>query len=466
MKQIFSAAFVLALGLAALAAAAEAPPARPNVIVIVSDDLGYADVGFHGLREFDTPHLDRLAASGVQFTHGYASHPYCSPTRAGILTGRYQQRFGHEHNPPYEPDSETTGTPLDEVMLSQVMRSAGYRTAAIGKWHLGDAPKFHPHRRGFDEFFGFSGGGFNFYGIPNARQPRHRVMRNGDPVPLDQLSYLTDDFTAEAVRFIERNRAQPFFLYLAYNAVHAPNQAPQQYLDRVAHIEYGLRSVYAAMMVAMDDGIGKVIDAVAALGLRERTLVVFVNDNGGRTDGSDNFPLRGHKGLLYEGGIRVPFLMSWPGTLPRGVEYHEPVISLDIYPTVAAAAGADTSAAKPLDGVNLLPYLTGERRHAPHDTLYWRVIAGQGYAVRHGRYKLIKAAALDRVQLFDLATDPRETRDLSREKPAIAASLQRLYEGWNAELATPLWTDPHAENVRKERNDVVGFREKALPPGR
>ncbi len=436
---------------------------RPNVVVIVSDDLGYADLGYHGALDFDTPHLDRFAASGVRFTNGYVSHPYCSPTRAGLLTGRYQQRFGHEHNPPYAPTSDRIGTPLDEVLLSRVMKNAGYRTAAIGKWHLGDATPFLPHNRGFDEFFGFSGGGFSYYGVPRGPDPQQHIQRNGKPVPRQQLSYLTDDFSTEAVRFIERNRNHPFFVYLAYNAVHAPNHSPQKYLDRTEHIEYGLRSVYAAMTVAMDDGVGSVVNTLEALGLRENTLVIFVNDNGGRTEGADNRPLRGHKGLLYEGGVRVPFLMSWPARLPSNLAYDKPVTSLDIFPTAAAAAGADTSGTKPLDGVNLIPFLTGENSDAPHETLYWRVIGGQGYAVRHGAYKLVKPAARDEVMLFDLAADLRETHDIAAAKPAIVKQLRALYKAWNAELAEPLWTDPHAENVEKERNRVMDQRRRALP---
>ncbi len=440
---------------------AQAQP-RPNVVLILADDLGFADVGFNGLREFDTPHIDRLAASGVRFTNGYVSHPYCSPTRAGLLTGRYQQRFGHEHNPPYEPQNERIGTPLGETLLPQVLQSAGYRTAAVGKWHLGDHRKFHPLERGFDEFFGFSGGGFDYYGVARRSRPEHRIVRGFATVPRDKLTYLTDDFTNEAVRFIRRQRGNPFFLYLAYNAVHAPDQAPQPYLDRAAHIEYGARSVYAAMTIALDDGIGRVLAALDALGLRENTLIFFLSDNGGRVVGADNFPLRGHKGMLYEGGVRVPFVMSWPARLPAGKLYDEPVTALDIFPTAAAAAGA--SAAQALDGTDLLPFVTGKTAGAPHETLYWRVIAGQGYAVRSGRYKLVKAAAKDRLELFDLQADLRESNNLAADKPEVVARLRKLYAEWNKELVRPLWSDPHAANVVKEFERVREPRRKALPP--
>jgi len=453
--------------LGALASLSQAAPsAKPNIIVIVADDLGYADVGFNGCRDYDTPHLDSLAASGVRFVNGYVTHPYCSPSRAGLLTGRYQQRFGHESNPDFSPDDSSIGTPLSEVFLPEVLRRSGYRTGAVGKWHLGDAPAFLPHRRGFDEFFGFSGGGFNYYGIPNKREARNVVMRNGEPVPAGKLSYLTDDFSEEAVSFVNRNRQNPFFLYLAYNAPHAPNQAPQKYLDRASHIEYGSRSVYAAMTMAMDDGIGRVVKTLEANRIRENTLVFFVSDNGGRHDGADNRPLRGHKGILYDGGIRVPFLFSWPARLAAGKTYAHPVSALDLFPTALAAAGERGSPGKPLDGVDLTPFLTGANRLPPHDSLHWRVIGGQGYAVRQGRYKLVKRAATGRTELFDLEVDPNERRDIALERPQVLAELQRLHERWNAQMIPPLWTDGHPANVRKEYEAVIDARKRALPPQR
>jgi len=289
-------------------------------------------------------------------------------------------------------------------------------------------------------------------------------MRNGRPVAASEITYLTDDFTNEAVSFIRRNREQPFFLYLAYNAVHAPDQAPQGYIDRASHIEYGQRSVYAAMNIAMDDGIGRVTEALESNGLRENTLICFVSDNGGRADVADNGPLRGHKGLLFEGGVRVPFLVSWPGRLAKGVTYDHPVSTLDFFPTAAAIAGADTSKSKLLDGVDLMPYLEGRNRAAPHDTLYWREIGGQGYAVRHGRYKLVKPAAFEHVFLFDLESDPYERRDLAQRTPEVVRELKELYARWNAHNIPPLWTDEHPQNVKREREAVVAPRQRALPP--
>lgn len=440
--------------------------AKPNIVVIVADDFGFADASYNGCLDYETPHLDALAASGVRFTTGYVTHPYCSPSRAAILTGRYQQRFGHEANPPFAPDDAAIGTDVREIMLPAMLREAGYRTAAIGKWHLGSAPPLLPQARGFDEFFGFPGGGYSYYGIPNPRTPADRIVRNGSIVPPSEIAYLTDDFSDEAVAFVGRNRRAPFFLYLAYNAVHAPNQAPARYLERTRHIENGPRSVYAAQAIAMDDGIGRVVEALRRNGVWNNTLVFFLSDNGGRTDGADNRPLRGHKGMLFEGGIRVPFLLSWPDRLPRGTAYQQPVSALDIFPTALAAAGAGPPAGQALDGVDLSPYLTGAAGGSPHDALYWRALGGQGWAVRNRRYKLMRRSATGQIHLFDLEADPNERRDVAAERPEVARELRELYERWNAQMVPPRWTDPHAQNVKKEFEAVDGARRAALPPAK
>ncbi len=457
--------FLLASMPAMLPSVVRGGRSRPNVIVILADDLGFADVGFNGCRDYDTPNIDALAASGVTFRNAYVTHPYCSPSRAGILTGRYQQRFGHEANPgDSDDDVNVVGTVTAEVLLSDVLRKSGHRTAAIGKWHLGDAPQFLPQRRGFDEFFGFSGGTHNYYKPDGNAAIRNPVLHNGEPVRPSAVSYLTDDFTNAAIDFIGRNRANPFFLYLAYNAVHAPNQAPRKYLDRTRHIEYGARSVYAAMAVAMDDGIGRVIRSLEKNQVRENTLVFFLSDNGGRRDVADNRPLRGHKGVVYDGGVRVPFLCNWPGRLPAGSIYDSPVSSLDIFPTAMTAAGAGPSFGKPLDGVDLMPYVTGAKRYPPHETLYWRVLGGQGWAVRHGSYKLVKRAATDQMELFDMKADPNERRDIAARRPEVVAELKQLYRRWNSQMVPPRWNDSHGAHVKQEYDEVVGARTKALPP--
>ncbi|WP_236623869.1 sulfatase-like hydrolase/transferase [Rhodopirellula baltica] len=440
---------------------------RPNIVLIVADDLGYSDVGFNGCKEIPTPHLDELAASGVVFTNGYASHPYCSPSRAGLLTGRHQQRFGHESNP--EPDTQwhgedTPGMPLSETTLADALKEAGYVTGAIGKWHLGDAKPFWPNHRGFDEWFGFSGGGFSYWGDLGKKDPLLGVHRGDEPVDPKTLTHLTDDFSTEAVKFIQRHESEPFFLYLAYNAPHAPDHATRAHLQKTAHIEYGGRAVYGAMVAGMDEGIGRVVDQIRESGLGENTMVIFYSDNGGRREHAVNFPYRGHKGMLFEGGIRVPFLVSWPGTVRSGMKEESPITALDLFPTALAAAGMDPSQNDKLDGQNLLPVLTDAEQRLPERPLFWRYSMGDdsyGYAVRDGNWKLIDSRYKDRKLLFDLANDPWEREDLTEQHPEQVARLSRMMEAWDARNVPPKWSDAHGVNVRKEENTRNEAVEKA-----
>jgi len=445
---IFSFALVGAAG-----ASAQAAADKPNIIIILSDDQGWGDVGFNGCREIPTPNLDALAASGVVFDCGYASHPYCSPSRAGLLTGRYQQRFGHECNPGAMGEDMAAGLPLSETLVSKVLKDHGYRTAAIGKWHLGDAPKFWPIQRGFDDWFGFSGGGMSYWGDVGKRGPLRGVLRNGQVVPKSELTHLTDDFSTEAAKFIERNQDKPFFLYLAYNAPHAPDHATREHLKKTEHIEYGGRAVYGAMVAAMDDGIGRVTAKLKQLDLYDNTLVFFYSDNGGRAEHAVNYPYRGHKGMLFEGGIRVPFCVSWPKAIEGGQRYDQPITALDIFPTALVAAGIERPANLQLDGVDLLPYLDGRNPGTPHQTLFWRYACGDdsyGYAVREGRYKLVYSVYKGRHLLFDIENDPWERDDLAADKPAIVKRLIARYEDWSAGMVAPKWLDPHGANVHKE----------------
>ncbi len=435
----------------ARAAATEAGPVvagtpRPNVIVIVADDLGYADLGVQGCRDIPTPHIDSLAQAGVRFTNGYVSCPVCSPTRAGLQTGRYQQRFGHEQNPgPADYMSPQFGLPLSERTMADRFKALGYATALVGKWHLGSRPEFHPRKRGFDEFFGFLGGAHSYTDLKRTiPQP---IMRNEEPV--GEREYLTDALSREAAAFIDRHRGDPFFLCLTYNAVHTPLEAPADRIARFASIRDSSRRTFAAMLSSMDDGVGRVLGRLREHGLEERTLVVFLSDNGGPTDvnTSINAPLSGTKGRVLEGGIRVPFLMQWKSRLSAAKVVDAPVISLDILPTAAAAAGAVAAPDWKLDGVNLLPFLTGEAKAIPHETLYWRY--GQQTAIRSGDWKLLRLPKDPAPRLFNLAEDIGEQKDLAASAPERVTALQATYNAWNAELVEPRW---RAEPGQQRKN--------------
>ena len=431
------------VGLTPLARTA-ATPRRPNIIVILADDLGFADTGFTGCKDFSTPYIDRLARSGVRFTNAYVSHAFCSPTRAGLMTGRYQQRFGHENNPVYNPHDDVAGLPTSEITLANVLSGAGYATGQIGKWHLGAAHQFHPLKRGFQEQFGFLGGGHDYFKAetanPDAREYLIPIERNGKPV--EEKEYLTDAFSREACEFVGRHAKDPFFLYLAYNAPHTPLQAPQPYLDRVSSIADPIRRSYAAMICAMDDGIGRLTAMLEVLKLENDTLIFFLSDNGGPTPvtHADNHPYRGFKGQVYDGGIHVPFVMKWKGRLPEGETYGSPVISLDIFATAAALAGAAVPKDRPIDGVNLMPCLTGKGSPPPHDKLYWRIGGGQAFAVRQGNWKLVKIGG--RSELYDLEADAGESKDAASTKPEILARLESARVAWNRDLIPPLFQSP------------------------
>lgn len=413
---------------------------RPNVLLIVGDDMGYADVGFHGCKDIPTPHLDALARDGVRFSNGYVSGPYCSPTRAGLLTGRYQQRFGHEFNP-----GGGQGLPLSEKTLADRLQAAGYSTGLVGKWHLGAGAAHQPLQRGFQEFFGFLGGAHGYF--PD-REGGKTILRG--TAPAKEKAYLTDAFAREAVAFIERHRAKPWFLFLAFNAVHTPMHADDARLARFAAIADPKRRTYAAMMSAMDDAIGQVMQTLRKSGLDEQTLVVFHSDNGGPTmptttvNGSINRPLRGSKRQTLEGGVRVPFVLRWKGKLPEGKVYAQPVIQLDVVPTALAAADIAATPADRFDGVDLLPYLRGEKQGAPHETLYWRF--GEQMAIRQGDWKLVRYGANTRVapdekwpKLYHLGKDIGEATDLSADHPDKVRELEAAWRRWDAGLVRPLW---------------------------
>lgn len=411
---------------------------KPNIVVILGDDMGYIDLQSYGGKEIPTPNIDSLAKNGVRFTNGYVSCPVCSPTRAGLMTGRYQQRFGHEFNPgnlkPKDENFETFGLPLEEKTIADLIKDAGYKTGMVGKWHLGFEPKFNPTKRGFDEFFGFLGGAHPY--LDPTAPGKEAILRGEDPV--EEKEFLTEAFAREAVAFIDRHKDGPFFLYLPFNAVHAPLQATQKYLDRFSGIEKQDRRTHCAQMSALDDAVGAVLAKIRDAGLEQNTLIFFINDNGGPTPSTtaDNGPLRATKGTVYEGGIRVPFIVQWTGRLPKGTEYHNPAIALDILPTAVAAAGGSLPDSPARDGVDLVPFLLGEKTGVPHDRLFWRF--GNRSAMREGNLKLVKIKGQP-AELYDLDQDIGEKDDLAEKKPELVKKLAASYEEWNSQLMAPRW---------------------------
>ena len=444
----------LLLVLFALGGSSPAAPRVPNIIFIVADDMGNADTGFQGCKDIPTPNLDALAKSGVRCTNGYVSHPFCSPTRAGLMTGRYQQRFGHENNPVFSTSDTVSGLPLTETMLPKLLHDAGYATGWVGKWHLGAAECFHPMNRGYTDAFGFLGGGHQYFaeGLTKPDVEYSTPLQRNRKV-LEETGYLTDIFGREAVAFVERHAKEPFFLYLAFNCPHTPLQAPDNYLSRVGSgITDPKRKVYAAMVIAQDDAVGKLVAKLQELKLKENTLICFISDNGGPVgvNGSSNGVLRAGKGTVYEGGIRVPFFLRWKGTLPAGGDYDQPVISLDLTKTALALAGGKEAEGKPMDGVNLIPFLKGEKTGAPHDALYWRQSAGASFAVRSGSMKLVLHEGKG-PELYDLAADIGEANDLAATQPDSVEKLEALRSSWNAELIKPVFGGPAQKRAQAKK---------------
>jgi arylsulfatase A-like enzyme len=492
------------------------PSGRPNVILILADDLGYADISAYPGGRFPTPNIERIARDGVLFTDGYATAPVCGPSRAGLLTGRYQQRFGFEYNngPARRDVGEGLGLATSEVTLAQLIRQAGYYTGMIGKWHLGSRPQFYPMNRGFDEFVGFLPGETSYVdpklpGVhmsfgPLGDQVIHEAIERTSPDrkvdtsndadfgrksarlaryfsrgPLNQIiegpqrrivhndhEYLTDYFGNRAVRFIRErsNSGQPYFLYLAFNAPHAPHMVTAKYYDRFPQIKDHQERVYAAMIAALDDNIGKVLDAVRASGQEDNTVIIFASDNGCAAyfpGLCSCWPLRGGKLSYYEGGIRVPFMMSWPGHIPRGLIYRHMVSLLDVVPTSVAAAGGAPPTDRVYDGVDLMPYLTDHKTGEPHDMLAWRALPL--YAIREGDWKLWESSGgeSDRYGkydlLFNLRSDLNETHDLSGSDPDEVRRLAAQLSRWSGKMIAPKWP-----TKRPTTYDVCG-RKFTLP---
>ncbi|TWT40682.1 sulfatase family protein [Botrimarina hoheduenensis] len=417
---------------------------RPNIVVILADDMGYADAGFNGATDIRTPNLDRLAESGVVFTSGYCNHPFCGPSRAALLAGRYQHRFGFEHNPHYDPGNPHLGIDPNEKLFPARLQEVGYTTGGVGKWHLGAAAPFNPLNRGFNYFYGFLGGGHDYFRIdlsaPLDTAYLTGLVRNNKPAGFE--GYLTTALSRDAVEFIERHCGEPFFLYVAYNAPHSPLQAPAETIAKYGHIVDEKRRVYAAMVDEMDRGVGMVIDSLERTHVRDNTLVFFLSDNGGPQpmswnpnygNSSSNAPLRGGKTNLYDGGIRVPFVASWPVGLPAGKKFDQPVIALDIARTAVELAGGDADSEPALEGVNLAPFLRGESLGKPHDLLYWRDLGGARWAILTGEgTKCVVDDPRRAPEVYHLPNDIGETTDRSSEVGHEVARLRACWRTWDA----------------------------------
>lgn len=427
---------ILVLGIVATfsTAAMAATTKRPNILIFLSDDVGWAEYGFQGSKDIPTPNIDSIAKNGVRFTQGYVAATYCSPSRAGLMTGRYPTRFGHEFN----SVAAQAGLPLTETTIADRFHDLGYATCIVGKWHLGNKPAYRPTKRGFDEFFGTLGN------TPYYHPTQFVDSRESDEIQKidDESFYTTEAYADRAVDWLGKvKKDQPWLLYVPFNAQHAPLQSPEKYKERFKNISNETRHEFAAAMSAMDDAVGKILDKVRAMGEEDNTLVVFFSDNGGPTRGttSNNLPLRGFKMTSWEGGTRVPFCMQWNGHLPAGKTYENPIIQLDILPTALAAAGADAKPEWKLDGVDLLPYLTGKNAAAPHETLYWRY--GDQWAVRHGDWKLVGGTGGDKVngELYNLADDNAESKNLAVDNTDKVKELRGLWDKWNGEQIESLF---------------------------
>ena len=429
-----------------------AKSSQPNVVFMLADDLGYGSVSWYG-SDIPTPYIDSVARNGVGFVAGYVTAPVCNPSRPGLITGRYQQRWGKELNSQTVPPEGAArkSLPTSETTLAAALKAAGYATGAIGKWQLGMADGYHPLDRGFDSFFGMpSGSRFVDPAWPNARiapgnedpgEPdgtgRIRgLFRGREPVTMDE--YLTDRLGREGVDFIRRHKDEPFFLYLAFHAPHGPIQTIDKYYDRFPAIENETARIYAAMISALDDWVGAVLAELRRHGLEENTLVIFASDNGAArqsdVDGKRNSPLIGHKRNLYEGGIRVPYALQWKGRIEGGARFEHPVSTLDIFPTALAAAGCNPADSAKLDGINLLPFVAGERADPPHEYLVWR--SGPNAAVRSGAWKLLRTrSGLER--LYNVQEDPGESRDFAASRPRLVEDLREALARWERDKVAP-----------------------------
>lgn len=470
---------MLTCAIATLTASASMSDQRPNIVMILCDDLGYSDVGFNGATDIRTPVLDRLAANGTVCSSGYVCHPFCGPSRVGIMTGRYPHVLGAPFNLPASNKGieayNRMGIDEGEPLISTVLKDAGYYTGAVGKWHLGIDPQFHPNNRGFDDYYGFLGGGHKYFpeeyrplyeqavknGVKHIWDYLHPLEHNGEEVR--ETEYITDALSREAARFVRQasEKDQPFFLYVAYNAPHSPLEAKEEDLAEFSEIVDQDRRTYAAMVYAIDRGVGKIVESLREAGELENTLLVFLSDNGGKLSlGATNRPLKGGKGDTYEGGFRVPMFFHWQAGLKGGREFPHPVSSLDFYPTFAALAGAELAPTKTLDGRDIWDdFVAGRDAHA--DEVVFAMRHRDGFtdvAARQGRWKACRAYN-GPWRLHDIEQDLGEERDLSRRHPERLRDLVRSAEAWGRTHPQPKWFHDRAARDSWAAEEMPRFDE-------
>ncbi len=442
-----------------------------NIVVIIADDLGYGETGMMGNSEIPTPHIDSLAKDGTRCLAGYVTSSYCSPSRAGFMTGRYQSRFGYDINPTGKRNLlPNAGLPSSEKTFVQRLAAANYQTGLVGKWHLGGTKAKHPLQKGFQSFYGFLHEG-HFYvpgppydgvltmirdqSLPAGKRVREKNLIRGNyarisepPYDADnpilrgteemvEAKYLTDAITAEAVRFINQHAADPFCLVVAYNAVHSPMQATEEDVEALKRIEDIQRRIFAGMLVAMDRGIGRIRESIDTNKLNRQTLIVFFSDNGGPTQEltSSNLPLRGGKGSLYEGGVRIPMVWLMPGKIPAGHSEKRPVLSLDVAATALDLAGLDAD--PQADGVSILDWINKPVNKSPHDRIYWRMAGGKT-AFRSGNWKIVRPGGKNPIELYHLASDVSESQNLASSRPDKLKELITQWSAMDAQMADPI----------------------------
>ncbi len=428
----------------------------PNLVLLMADDLGYGDLGVTGSKQIPTPHLDALAKDGILFTAAYVTSPVCAPSRAGLMTGRHQASFGfHDNLAPVQPghDPEFIGLPLDQTTLADRLKSLGYTTGLIGKWHLGELPKFQPQNRGFDEFWGWLGGAQDYFRAePGGEGEMAGPIQCNFKTPAP-LTYLTDDQGDESIAFIRRHKDRPFFLFASFAAPHTPMQATAADLEKFAHIDDRLRRTYCAMVYRLDQNVGKILGEIRAQGLERDTLVVFLSDNGGQSaplisNGSINAPYRGGKTTVLEGGIRVPMIIRWPGKLPAEKTVDAMTSALDLFPTFVTAAGGAIDESDKIDGVDLVPFLTGRSADPPHQSLMWTYTVGR--AMRSGDWKLVRLP--DRLpMLYNLSADPGEQDDRSLDELDRTRTMFKELGQWEVRLHNPVFREPPSWRQRHLR---------------